>query len=83
MGKWATMSTRRFQNLKLTDSGATAKVIGAPGETVVLSYVASGQDDIQAVQCAFPETDACEEVLFGDKDCSMILTCTAKECKCA
>lgn len=83
MGKWATMSTRRFQNLKLTDSGATAKVIGAPGETVVLSYVASGQDDIQAVQCAFPETDGCEEVLFGDKDCSMILTCTAKECKCA
>lgn len=86
VSKWATMSTRRFRGAKMTGSTFSCKVLGAPGEKVVISYVLPYPTvKAEMMICDFSKSGAyCSaENKYGDTDCQMVVTCTEAACKCA
>ena len=87
VSKWATLSRRRVSSLAVgADSDPiTARITGAPGETVEVSYAytAAGVEAaaVKRAACAFP-TGVCEAVRHNDTDCHLVLTCHTGACAC-
>ena len=84
--KWAPMSYRRVRSLVATNSTVAADIIGAPLETVPISYVTASSLVVEEVSCTFPAaaSAACDSPdQHSDVDCAMKLTCTHDTCSCA
>ena len=80
--KWATMSSRRVESVAADGSTATAVLLGAPGEVVVISYAVSGA--LAQVRCQMPAagSSSCRLASYGDVDCTATLHCTSAACAC-
>ena len=87
VSKWATLSRRRVSSLAFGTDGdpITARITGAPGETVEVSYAytAAGVEAaaVKTAVCAF-STGGCVAVRYNDTDCHLVLTCHKGACAC-
>ena len=76
ISKWATMSARRVSAFSTNDKTTTAVITGAPGEVVVIAYIARTSVP-KTTTCSFPSAAAssCRAVKHNNTDCTLILTC--------